>query len=164
MQVDGTSGIALETGVEQPLRVLQLRTLGEGQLDDALVGLACADHSIVRPDGHAWVGGLSPFPLLDDFGVGSLDEFAHFRERLTPPIAQLLDFRIDELRGRLRACGVAGLLHLVPFLVDSSLYLVDRNSNFLNSAHPRRRLVAWCRASRPIGPRARGGAARAPCG
>src|SRR4051812_43018943 len=69
VQVDGTSGIALETGVEQPLWVLELRALEEGQLDDALVGLAGADQSIVGPDGHA-----SPFPLLNHVGVRSLDK------------------------------------------------------------------------------------------
>jgi hypothetical protein len=33
MQIDGTPGIALKARIEQPLRVLEPRPLGEGQLD-----------------------------------------------------------------------------------------------------------------------------------
>src|SRR6202047_4906700 len=45
-----------------------------------------------------------PEPLststLDHFGVGLLDESSDPSERLAPPITQLLDSRIDQLRGR----------------------------------------------------------------
>src|SRR5262249_31259029 len=40
---------------------------------------------------------LSPFHLLDHFGVGLLDENADPGERLPPPITQLLDSRIDQM-------------------------------------------------------------------
>src|ERR1700730_1211825 len=43
----------------------------------------------------------SPLPLLDHFGVGLLDESSDPSERLAPPITQLLDSRIYQLRGRL---------------------------------------------------------------
>src|SRR6476620_2328700 len=42
----------------------------------------------------------SPLPLLDHFRVGLLDETSDPSERLAPPITQLLDSRIDQLRGR----------------------------------------------------------------
>jgi hypothetical protein len=42
----------------------------------------------------------SPLPLLDHFGVGLLDQTSDPSERLAPPITQLLDFRIYQLRGR----------------------------------------------------------------
>src|SRR5881409_2794116 len=40
------------------------------------------------------------FLLLDHFGVGLLDENSDPSERLAPPITQLLDSRIYQLRGR----------------------------------------------------------------
>ena len=40
------------------------------------------------------------FSLLDHFGVDLLDEYSDPGERLAPPITQLLDSRIDQLRGR----------------------------------------------------------------
>src|SRR5260370_40028970 len=43
---------------------------------------------------------LSPFHLLDHFGVGLLDEHSDPSEHLAPPIPQLLDSRIDQPRGR----------------------------------------------------------------
>src|SRR6516162_5250223 len=55
-----------------------------------------ADDSGVRPHRNP-----SPLPLLDHFRVGLLDESAQPSECLAPPILQLLDPRIDQLRGRL---------------------------------------------------------------
>src|SRR5438094_6994093 len=46
------------------------------------------------------IGGLPPLHFLDHFGVGLLDENSDPSERLAPPITQLLDSRIDQLRGR----------------------------------------------------------------
>jgi hypothetical protein len=42
----------------------------------------------------------SPLLLLDHFGVGLFDESSDTGERLAPPINQLLDSRIYQLRGR----------------------------------------------------------------
>src|SRR3546814_11295599 len=44
--------------------------------------------------------GTPPLPLLDHFGVGLLDENSDPSERLAPPITQLPDSRIDQLRRR----------------------------------------------------------------
>src|SRR5215207_10066511 len=43
---------------------------------------------------------LSPFHLLNHLGVSLLDEPSNPSQRLAPPIAQLLDSRLDQLRGR----------------------------------------------------------------
>ena len=77
--------------------------LGEGQLHDGLVRLAGADDAIVLPHRNPShrVRWLSPFHLLDHLGVGLSDESSDPGERLAPPIAQLLDSRMDQLRGRL---------------------------------------------------------------
>src|SRR5438552_17695563 len=45
------------------------------------------------------IGGLPPLHFLDHFGVGLLDENSDPSERLAPPITQLLDSRIYQLRG-----------------------------------------------------------------
>src|SRR6266516_3259968 len=93
MDIDGTSGVAFEAGVEEAARVLQRGALGEGHLHDILVRLAGADDSSVRPHRNP-----SPLPLLDHVGVGLLDENSDPSERLAPPITQLLDSRIYQLR------------------------------------------------------------------
>src|SRR5215472_11327677 len=49
VEVDRAPRVPLEAGVEELRRILQGRPLGEGHLHDALVGLACADQSVVRP-------------------------------------------------------------------------------------------------------------------
>jgi energy-coupling factor transporter ATP-binding protein EcfA2 len=41
----------------------------------------------------------SPLPLLNHFGVGLFDEISGPRERLAPPVIQVRDSRIDQLRG-----------------------------------------------------------------
>src|SRR6267142_6922993 len=95
IEIDGTPGVTFEAGVEEACRVLQRGALGEGHLHDILVRLTRCDHSGVRPSRNP-----SPLPLLDHFGVGLLDETSDPSERLAPPITQLLDSRIDQLRGR----------------------------------------------------------------
>src|SRR5262249_26285723 len=61
----------------------------------ALVGLARADQSVVRPDGAA------PLPLLDDIRVGVLDQAAEPAEHLASPVAELHDPSVDQVRSRL---------------------------------------------------------------
>src|SRR5215469_1987368 len=104
-EVDGTPRVPLETRVEEARRILQSRPLGEGHLHDVLVGLTGADQSLVRPHWHA-----SPFPLLDDFRIGFLDQGTEPAEHLAPPVAQLLDSRVYQLRRRLGFLRAA-LLH-----------------------------------------------------
>src|SRR6185295_12169615 len=58
-EVDRAPGVAFETGIEEARRVLQRRASGERQLDGALVGLAGADDSVMRPHRDA------PLPRFD---------------------------------------------------------------------------------------------------
>src|SRR6516225_11839035 len=96
VEVDGTPCVPLKTGVEEARRILQSRPFGEGHLHDVLVGLACADQSVVRPHWNA-----SPLPLLDDFGIGFLDQGTEPAEHHAAPVAELLDSRVYQLRSRL---------------------------------------------------------------
>ena len=83
--VDDETAAAIDpvkTGVEEARRILQGRPFGEGHLDDVLVSLACTDQSVVRPHRHR-----SPLPLLDDVGIGFLDEGPEPAEHLAPPVA-----------------------------------------------------------------------------
>src|SRR6516225_4309779 len=105
VEVDGTPCVPLKTGVEDARRILQSRPFGEGHLHDVLVGLACADQSVVRPHRNP-----SPLPLFDDFGIGFFDQGTQPAEHLAPPVAELLDSRVDQLRRRLAFLRPA-LLH-----------------------------------------------------
>src|SRR5439155_17168723 len=96
VEVDGAPGVALETGVEEARGVLQRRALGEGHLHDALVGLAGANDPVVVPRRDP-----APLPVLDDLGIGFPYQGTEPRERLAPPVAQLLDPLVDQLRRRL---------------------------------------------------------------
>src|SRR5919198_568328 len=99
--VDGATRVSLEAGVEEPLRVLQRGTPGEGQLDDLVIGLSRADDPGVGPHGHAqWVAGLDPFALLHDFRVRLVDHAANLRQGLGAPATQRPDPLVDETRGR----------------------------------------------------------------
>src|SRR5205085_6855679 len=81
----------------------QSRTFGKCHLHDVLIGFACADDSVARPNWNS-----SPLPLLDDIVIGFLDEVAEPAEHCAPPVGKLLDSLIDQLRGRF---GLLGLLH-----------------------------------------------------
>src|ERR1700730_4841307 len=107
MEIDCTPGVAFEAGVEEARRVLQRGALGEGHLHDIFVRLTGADHSGVRPHRNP-----SPLPLLDHFGVGLLDENSDPSERLAPPITQLLDSRIYQLRGSVSFSSFPSSSHL----------------------------------------------------
>src|ERR1700719_632139 len=82
VEVDGTPCVPVKAGVEEGRRILQSCPFGEGHLHDVLVSLACADQSVVRPHRNP-----SPLPLLDDFGIGFLDQGPEPAEHLAPPVA-----------------------------------------------------------------------------
>src|SRR5215210_6517321 len=151
MEIDGTPGVAFEAGVEEACRVLQRGALGEGHLHDILVRLTGADRSGVRPHRNP-----SPLPLLDHFGVGLLDENSDPSERLAPPITQLLDPRIYQLRGRassfsfLRAAlpvlhGCCRFLHGCLSLACHLEYLAHRLDCTANRVGDRPPTSAACR-------------------
>src|SRR5215470_564652 len=95
-KVDGTPRVALEAGVEEPRGVLHLSPFEKRQLHHALIGLARAYQSVVRPDRDA-----PPLPFLDDSGVGVLDQGADPGKCLAAPVTQFLDPRVDQPRRRL---------------------------------------------------------------
>src|SRR5437867_4521309 len=53
VDVDRAACVSVETRVEDTGRILQRGALREGQLHDLLVGLACADDAVVRPNRSA---------------------------------------------------------------------------------------------------------------
>src|SRR6185503_4761955 len=85
----------LEAGVEEPRRIVERRALEEGHLHDLLVRLPGADVAVVRPDGRP-----APLPLLDDVGNRLLDQGAQAGEQLAPPVAELRDPGVDQIRWR----------------------------------------------------------------
>src|SRR6201986_2033879 len=99
--VDGAPYFPLKARVEESRGVVQRGALEERELDHALVRLAGADPTVVRPHRHAWIGRLSPLPLLDHIRVRLLDQAAHSGQGLTTPVAEFLDLRVDQVRGRL---------------------------------------------------------------
>ena len=66
VDVDRAAYVSVETRVEETGRIFQRRALGEGQLDDILIGFAGADDAVVRPNRGAGFGWFDPLPLLDD--------------------------------------------------------------------------------------------------
>src|SRR6476620_12569588 len=108
VDVDRAPDVAFKAGVEEARRVLQRGALGESQLHDTLVRLAGADDAGVLPHRNP-----SPLPFLGPLGVGLLDEISDSRERLAPPVTQLLDSRIDQRSRRVTSFSFlrAALLH-----------------------------------------------------
>ncbi len=107
MDIDGAPRIAFEAGVKETCRILESRSLSEGEFHLVLVRFAGANDPVVGPHRNPQhrVRWLSPFHLLDDIWVRLLDEAPHPGESLAPPITQLLDSCIDQLRWRISAVG-----------------------------------------------------------
>src|SRR2546422_2873480 len=98
MEIDGTYRLAVQTRVEQPLRILQLSPFWKRQPHSVLEGLAYADDALVGPDGHPLgAGGLLPLHLFDYARVGAPDESPQLAQPLTPPAGGLPDDGIDLL-------------------------------------------------------------------
>src|SRR5260370_9752591 len=104
MEIDGTNRLAVQTGVEESFRVLQLGPFWKRQPHRVLEDLAYADDAVVGPDWHALgAGGFLPLHLFDYAGVGAPDQSPQLAQPLTPPAGGLPDAGIDLLR---RACLV----------------------------------------------------------
>src|SRR3982074_1721986 len=92
MEIDGTYRLAVQTCVEEALRILQLGTLWKRQPHRVLEGLADADDAVVGPDGHPLgAGGLLPLHLFDYARVGAPDESPQLAQHLTPPAGHPAD-------------------------------------------------------------------------
>src|ERR1700737_1021965 len=95
MEIDGTYRLAVQTRVEQPLRILQLGTLRKRQPHRVLEGLADADDAVVGPDGAPrGARGPLPLPLFDYARVGAPDESPQLAQPLTPPASRPADYVI----------------------------------------------------------------------
>src|SRR6202165_5579034 len=98
VEIDGTNRLAVQTRVEEPLRILQLSPFWKRQPHCVLEGLAYADDAVVGPDGHPLgAGGVLPLHLFDSAGVGAPDQSPQLAQPLTPPAGGLLDDGIDLL-------------------------------------------------------------------
>src|SRR4030095_15475820 len=82
--VDRAANVSVEARVEETTRILQRRTVCEGELHHALVGFARTDNPVVRPCGSARVRGLDPLQLLNRLRIGFLDESAVPAEKNSP--------------------------------------------------------------------------------
>src|SRR3977135_2616423 len=92
MEIDGTYRLAVQTRVEQPLRIPQLGTLWKRQPHRVLEGLADADDAVVGPDGHPLgAGGLLPLHLFGYAGVGAPDPRPPVAPPLPPPAGHPAD-------------------------------------------------------------------------
>ena len=93
MDIDGAAHVALEARIEQALGVIERGALGEGEFDVGLVGFAGADDAGMRPD-----RGTTPFPFLENFGNGLVDQRADTGEGFSAPVAEIGDAGIDQAR------------------------------------------------------------------
>src|SRR3977135_2897137 len=92
MEIDGTYRLAVQTRVEQPLRIPQLGTLWKRQPHRVLEGLADADDAVVGPDGHPLgAGGLLPLHLFDYARIGAPDQNPQLAQPLTLPAGHPAD-------------------------------------------------------------------------
>src|SRR5436190_3589667 len=95
MEIDGTYRLAVQTRVEQPLRIRPLGALWKRQAHRVRAGLADADDAVVGPDGHPLgAGGLLPLHLFDYARVGAPDESPQLAQPLTPPASHPADYVI----------------------------------------------------------------------
>src|SRR6202171_2839965 len=95
MEIDGTYRLAVQTRVDQPLRILQLGTLWKRQPHRVLDGLADADDAVVGPDRHPLgAGGLPARHLFDYARIGAPDESPQLAQPLSPPASSPADYVI----------------------------------------------------------------------
>src|SRR5438477_9003911 len=113
VEIDGTYRLAVQTRVEEALRILQLGPFWKRQPHRVLEGLADADDAVVRPDGDSLgAGGLLPLHLFDYARVGAPDESPQLAQRLTPPTGHPAD-DVIYLLGRRCVAHADALLRLL---------------------------------------------------
>ena len=91
-KVDRSTDVSRQSSVEKMVWVREEGALGEGQLDDLLVGLTGTNDSVVRPNGRS-----PPFPFFEDGRVGLVNEPSDEGELLAAPVSQLPNLCRDEL-------------------------------------------------------------------
>lgn len=99
MEIDGTYRLAIQTRIEELLRILHLSAFGECQPHGALKRICYADDPIMKPNRDSlWFGGFFPLHFLDQARVCTLDQGPQLCQFLAPPISLLFDDGIDLLR------------------------------------------------------------------
>src|SRR5713226_2918742 len=92
VEIDCTNRLAVQTRVEEALRILQLGTVWKRQPHRVFERLANADDAVVGPDGHPLgAGGLLPLHLFDYARVGAPYESPQLAQPLTPPAGHPAD-------------------------------------------------------------------------
>src|SRR5438105_14639648 len=113
MEIDSTYCLAVQTRVEEALRILQLGALWKCQPHGVLEGLADADDAVVGPDGDSLgAGGLLPLHLFEYAGVGAPDQSPQLAQPLTPPAGHPAD-DVIYLSGRGCVAHADALLRLL---------------------------------------------------
>src|SRR5690606_25983304 len=72
----------------------QVRAIGEGELDLALVRIGHRDQPVARPGRAA-----HPLPVLDNLGIGLADKLSQPGEHRAAPIVQPRDHGVDLFGG-----------------------------------------------------------------
>lgn len=98
VDVDRSSRVAFQAGIEEARWVWDPGPPGERELHDLRVRLPGADKSVVRPDRDPRhrIRRLPPFPLLDHLGVGFENQRPHAGQGLAAPSPQVADPLVDE--------------------------------------------------------------------
>src|SRR5258706_211619 len=77
MEVDGANRVAIQTRIEELLRIFHLGTFGECQPHRVLERICYAYYSIMRPNGNSrWFGWFFPLYFFDHGREGFLDQSA----------------------------------------------------------------------------------------
>src|SRR5947209_10362914 len=160
MEIDGTYRLAVQTRVEQPLRILQLGTLWKRQPHRVLEGLAYADDAVVGPDGDSFgAGGLLPLHLFDYARVGAPDESPQLAQPLTPPAGHPAD-DVIYLMGRACVAHADALLRLLSTQRTEGLSSLSfrcvqpsqqHGRRFPSSSSERNRWMCWLLVSAFLG-------------
>src|SRR5438552_7142648 len=138
MEIDGTYRLAVQTRVEQPLRIPQLGTLWRRHPHRVLEGLADADDAVVGPDGQPLgAGGFLPLHLFDYARVGAPDESPQLAQPLTPPAGRPAD-NVIYLLGRGCVAHADALLRLLNTQRTEGLSSLSLRWMQLSQQHGRR--------------------------
>jgi len=82
-----TAHVSRDAGIEGLLRIAEGGAASQGELHDLLVRFLCADHAVIGKNRDAGRCGLRPFPLLDDVGIGLVEELTETGEGFPAPVS-----------------------------------------------------------------------------
>lgn len=103
-EIEGSPRLAIQASIEHADRIVEVGSLGKGQLDLLLVRIPDRDDAVELPDRTA-----HPLPSLLDVGKSAVDELSDVRERCTTPVVETSDEVFDLGDGRHFSCHRAPL-------------------------------------------------------